>query len=122
MTTAYWCVLITGLLPYAATLSAKVGARFDNANPRDWLAGQSGFRRRADAAQLNGFEAFPLFAAAVIIAHLTQAPQARIDLLAIVFVVARVGYLACYLADLATLRSFVWLVGIGAAVALFFAG
>jgi uncharacterized MAPEG superfamily protein len=122
MTTAYWCVLIAGLLPYAATLSAKVGARFDNANPRDWLAGQSGFRRRADAAQLNGFEAFPLFAAAVIIAHLTQAPQARIDLLAIVFVVARVGYLACYLADLATLRSLVWLVGIGAAAALFFAG
>ncbi|RPI13282.1 MAG: hypothetical protein EHM60_09580 [Lysobacterales bacterium] len=119
MTTAYWCVLIAGVLPYVATLTAKLGARFDNANPRDWLAGQTGFRRRANAAQLNGFEAFPLFAAGVIIAHLAGAPQPRIDLLALVFVVARVLYLGAYLADRSALRSLLWLVGFGSAVALF---
>jgi len=123
MTTAYWCVLTAGLLPYVATLSAKIGGeRFDNSNPREWLAAQTGHRRRANAAQLNSFEAFPLFAAAVIIAHLTGAPQARVDLLGIVFVVARLCYIAVYIADISKLRSLAWFVGIGSAVAIFFAG
>lgn len=122
MTTALWCVLIAGLLPYAATLTAKAGARFDNKNPREWLANQSGYRQRANAAQLNGFEAFPLFAAAVIVAQMTGAPQDRVDLLAIVFVLARVAYLLLYLANLDVLRSLAWFVGIGSAVAIFVAG
>ncbi|MGI9245419.1 MAG: MAPEG family protein [Steroidobacteraceae bacterium] len=122
MTLGYWCVLVAGLLPYAATLTAKIGGeRFDNRNPREWLAAQSGFRRRANAAQLNSFEAFPLFAAAVIVAHVAGADQPRIDLLAVTFVAARIAYIACYVADLALLRSLAWFVGIGSAVALFFA-
>ena len=120
MTTALWCVLIAGLLPYGATLTAKIGgAKFDNANPRDWLGSQSGFRRRANAAQLNSFEAFPLFAAAVIVAQMLGAPQARVDLLAMVFVGARLAYLGLYLADLATLRSIAWFVAIASSVAIF---
>jgi len=86
MTTAFWCVLVAGLLPYAGTIAAKGGRRFDNNNPRAWLADQTGWRARANAAQLNGFEAFPLFAAAVVVAHLTGAAQARVDLLALLFV------------------------------------
>jgi uncharacterized MAPEG superfamily protein len=122
MTTAFWCVLAAGLLPYAATLTAKGGRRFDNNQPRAWLAAQTGWRARANAAQLNGFEAFPLFAAAVVVAHLTGAPQARVDLLALVFVGARIAYLPAYLADLAWLRSALWFVGIASAVAIFIAG
>ena len=122
MTTAYWCVLIAGLMPYAATLTAKGGTRFDNHNPRAWLAAQTGWRARAHSAQLNSFEAFPLFAAAVIVAHELNAPQARVNALALVFVAARGSYLGAYLADLAMLRSIVWFVGIGAAVAIFVAG
>ena len=121
MTIAYWCVLIAGLLPYAATLTAKIGGeRFDNHNPREWLGAQAGFRRRANAAQLTGFEAFPLFAAAVVIAHALNAPQPRVDTLAMTFVAARLLYLAFYLADQAVLRSLAWFVGIASAVALFF--
>ena len=122
VTTAYWCVLIAGLLPYTATLSAKGGTRFDNHNPRAWLAAQTGWRARAHAAQLNGFEAFPLFAAAVIVAQQIGAPQSRVNALALVFVAARVVYLGAYIADLALLRSIVWFVGIGSAVAIFLAG
>lgn len=123
MTTAYWCVLLAGMLPYIGTLTAKIGGkRFDNANPREWLGKQEGFRARANAAQLNGFEAFPLFAAAVIVAHLTGAPQGRIDALAVTFVVARLFYIAFYVADKSTLRSLAWFVGIGSAVAIFVAG
>src|SRR3974390_1491143 len=122
MTIALWCVLVAGLLPYAATLAAKGGVRFDNRNPRAWLAGQTGWRPRAHAAQLNGFEAFPLFAVAVLVAHQLHAPQGRIDALSVLFVVARLGYLAAYLADLHVLRSIVWFVGLTSAVAVFLAG
>ena len=122
MTKAYWCVLIAALLPYVATLTAKVGGeKFDNRDPREWLNRQSGHRRRANAAQLNSFEAFPLFAAAVIIAQMLGAPQPRVDLLAMVFVAARLAYFGFYLADLATLRSLAWFIGLGSTVALFLA-
>lgn len=120
MPLAYYCVLAAGLLPYAATIIAKSRKGFDNAEPRAWLAKQEGFRARAHAAQLNSFEAFAFFAAAVIIAQLRGAPQDTINLLAIIFIIARVLYLALYLANLATLRSLVWLAGIGCVVAMFF--
>jgi uncharacterized MAPEG superfamily protein len=123
MTTAYWCVLIAALLPYAGTVIAKAtGERYNNRDPRAWLDRQSGISRRADNAQKNGFEAFPFFAAAVIVAHLAHVPQQRIDILAIVFVAARLAYLVCYLADWQAARSLVWLVGLGACVALFLIG
>ena len=122
MTTAFWCVLIAGLLPYAAVIPAKAGAKFDNHNPRDWLAKQEGYRRRANAAQANSFEAFPLFAAAVIVAYLLHAPQAHVDMLAMGFVAARAAFLVCYLADWAALRSVAWLAGIVCAVMIFLAG
>ena len=122
MTVAFWCVLVAGFLPYFGTLTAKIGGeRFDNSNPRDWLNAQSGFRKRANAAQHNSFEAFPFFAAAVIIAHVAGAPQGRIDLFAVVFILARLFYIAFYVADVATLRSLAWFVGIGSVVALFLA-
>jgi uncharacterized MAPEG superfamily protein len=122
MTIAFWCVLVAGFLPYFGTLTAKIGGeRFDNSNPRDWLNAQAGFRKRANAAQHNSFEAFPFFAAAVIIAHVAGAPQGRIDLFAVVFILARLFYIAFYVADMATLRSLAWFVGIGSVVALFLA-
>lgn len=120
MTTAFWCVLIAGLLPYAPALIAKVGAPdFDNNEPRAWLAKQQGYRARANAAQQNSFEAFAFFAAAVLVAHVSRGQQAQVDLLAMVFVAARILYLVMYLAGLGALRSLVWAVGIGATVWIF---
>lgn len=121
MTVALWCMLVAGLLPYIATLTAKLGAPYDNRDPRGWLARQTGWRARANAAQQNGFEAFPLFAAGVIAAQLAGAEQDVIDKLALLFLAARIGHLGAYLADLAALRSLLWLVGIGSVVGLFVA-
>jgi len=116
-----WCVLIAGVLPYLATSIAKSSGDFDNANPRDWLARQDGFRRRANAAQVNGFETFPLFAVSVLVAMaINHAPQQKIDMLAIGFVVARIAYLGLYLANLASLRSVAWSIGMICSVAVFF--
>lgn len=122
MTTALYCVFIAGVLPYLATVVAKIGAfdLKDNHNPREVLEKQTGVRKRAHWAQQNSFEAFPFFAAAVLVAHLRQADQALTDTVALVFVAARVAYLGCYLADQAILRSAVWFLGMAAAAALFF--
>jgi uncharacterized MAPEG superfamily protein len=123
MTTAFWCVLIAALLPYLGTIVAKSsGERYNNRDPRAWLDRQSGLSRRADNAQKNGFEAFPFFAAAVIIAHLTQASQERVDILAIIFIVARFGYFVCYLADWQAVRSLVWMIGFVACLTIFVLG
>lgn len=121
MTIAYACVLFMGLFPYVATGIAKKGFEgYDNSMPRQWLAKQTGFRARANAAQANLFESLPFFFAAVIIAQINHVPQSRIDLLALGFVAARIAYLICYIANWPTSRSIVWLAGIACVVALFF--
>jgi len=120
MTIAYACVVFMGLFPYVATGIAKKGfENYDNSMPRQWLANQTGFRARANAAQANLFESLPLFFAAVIIASINHAPQARLDLLALGFVAARIAYIVCYVANWPTARSIVWLAGLICVVSIF---
>jgi uncharacterized MAPEG superfamily protein len=121
MTFAYWVLLLAALLPYLTVGLAKSGG-FDNHAPRPSLERLAGWRRRADWAHRNHFEAFPAFAAAVIVAELAHAPQGRIDLFAGIFVLLRLIYTALYLADLAALRSIVWSLGILAVISLFVLG
>ncbi|MFK7963933.1 MAG: MAPEG family protein [Burkholderiaceae bacterium] len=123
MTLAFWCVVISGLLPLGGTAAAKWGFKgFDNHNPRDWLSKQTGTRARGIAAEKNSHESFPFFAAAVLMAHITVGPQTLVDSLAAVYVVARVLYLVAYLMDWAGFRTLVWLVGLLATVAIATAG
>lgn len=118
MTTANWCIAAACLLPIMVELMPKMASmtgkdRYDNAHPRDWEGRQSGWMRRAHAAHLNGFEALPLFIAAVILAQQARANQDTIDILAMSFVLVRVVYSAIYISNLATLRTAVWLAGVG---------
>ena len=121
MMIAYACVVFMGLFPYVAAGIAKKGFEgYDNSQPRQWLAQQTGFRARANAAQANLFESLPLFFAAVIIASINNAPQVRIDLLAIGFVITRIAYLICYIANWPTTRSIVWMLGLVCVISIFF--
>jgi uncharacterized MAPEG superfamily protein len=117
---AYWCVLAAALLPYVWVVLAKArGERYDNRDPRAWLARQTDPRvMRAGAAQLNAFEAFPAFAAGVVLADLAGVPDARISLLATAFIAARVLHGTFYVGGMPIARSLSWFVGIGCAVAL----
>lgn len=122
MTIAYWCVLIAAVLPYVMVGVAKIGVRgFDNRRPRDFYDQARGYRKRALWTQHNSFEIFPLFAAAVIIAHLAGAEQSTIDGLAVAFIASRIAYALSYLADLHLLRSLVWTAGFLCCVGLFVA-
>ena len=121
MAIAYWCILIASLLPYVWVFIAKSsGERYNNRNPRAWVHKQEGNYKvqRANAAHLNGFEAFPAFVAGVLMAQLANVPANLVTPLAIGFVIARVLHGVFYLADLPRLRSLIWLLGMLCAVAL----
>jgi uncharacterized MAPEG superfamily protein len=129
-TIAYWCVLVAALLPIVCAGIAKWGAvgksrregGYDNNNPRDWLARQQDWRARANAAQTNSFEGLPFFIGAVVIAHQLGAAQARIDILAFVYIVLRLLYIMMYVANLANIRSVVWTLALLVNIAILFAG
>ena len=119
MTIAYWCVLVAALIPYVLSIIAKWGPGYNHYAPRIYLDQVEGYRKRADWTQLNSYEAFPFFAAAVIIAHLTGKPQMMIDNLALAFIGFRILYVITYLANRPILRSFIWLFGYLCCIALF---
>ncbi len=95
------------------------GQRFDNRDPRQWLEKQENPRvRRADAAQKNAFEAFPAFAAGVLMAQLAGVDAQRIGWLASAFVVFRVLHGLFYVGNRASLRSLAWFGGFACVIAL----
>jgi uncharacterized MAPEG superfamily protein len=121
LTPAFTCVLIAGLMPVLFTGIAKFsGPGFNNRRPREFQARLEGWRARAHYAHLNSFEAFPPFAAAVIINHLMHGANSTANTLAIVFVVARLLFGLLYMMDKPSLRSAAWMVATGCWVALFF--
>jgi uncharacterized MAPEG superfamily protein len=120
MTLALWCVLAAAILPFLTVGIAKAaGGRYDNRDPRSRATAYEGLARRAHAAHLNGFEALPLFAAAVLVAEMKGGPRGMVDALAVAFVIARITYIACYALDRPTLRSIVWALGFFSSVAIF---
>ena len=113
-------LVVAGLLPICSTAVAKWGfSQFDNHNPREWLSRQTGFRARANAAQHNAFEAFPFFAAAVVLGLVLQLDAAVLDRYCLIFVAARVLYLIAYLADIATFRTLCWVLGYASCIAIY---
>ena len=129
-TVAYWCVLVMAILPIVCAGISKYGmfsvkrkdGGYDNNHPRAWLSRQSDWRARANAAQANTFEALPFFFAAVVIAHVLQAGQTRLDILAFGFVVLRMAYVVVYVADMANTRSAIWFLALLTNIAILFSG
>lgn len=120
MSIPYWCILISAALPYVWVSIAKAGGkRYNNRDPRGWLAALENPRsNRANAAQLNAFEAFPAFAASVLMAQFAQVDGQRIIWLAMAFVAFRVLHGIFYIADMHALRSLVWFAGLASVLAL----
>lgn len=127
---AHWCLLAAAVLPLLCAYIAKWGrlrtprsqGGYDNADPRAWLARQGDWRARANAAQANSFEGLPFFIGAVLAAQQLGAPQARVDLLALLYVLLRLAYIASYVGGRATLRSAVWALAFAVNVAILLQG
>ena len=127
MTIALFCILLATLMPIvcaglakgrAMSVSYKDGG-YDNRNPRDWIAKQEGFKRWAQAAQENCWEALPFFAAAVIVSHILGVIGWLPNALAVAFIVLRMIYIAFYVTGKQRQRSLVWSVAFFVNIALF---
>jgi uncharacterized MAPEG superfamily protein len=117
MTLAFWCVLVAALLPYVpVNIAAR---RLDPKLPRRGVANLEGLPARAYAAHLNAFEAFPAFAAAVIISHVVEGASGLVNGIAVLFIVARLAHMGFYLADRQPLRSASFFVGLILVIVIF---
>ncbi len=127
MTIALFCILLAAIMPIICaglakgrdmTVSHKDGG-FDNRNPRDWLAKQQGFKKWAQSAQENCWEALPFFAAAVIVSHMLGVIGWLPNALAVTFIALRVIYVVLYVTGKQRQRSFAWLAAFSVNVAIF---
>lgn len=110
-----YLIIIACLLPYVFAVVAKMAGGFkreDNQNPREFLAKTTGLAARANAVQQNSFESLPLFIAAVLMAEYMVIPQVVLMMFGIAYIVLRIIYGICYLANWATLRSIVWMLSL----------
>jgi uncharacterized MAPEG superfamily protein len=124
MTTPFWCLLFAVLAPYVLAFTgtyfkAKQFGTVDNKAPRAQSAQMTGVGARAYAAQQNAWEALPVFAVSVLVAHLAGADAGSSATAAVVWVGARILHGFFYLADLDKLRSLAFLVAIVACMRLF---
>jgi uncharacterized MAPEG superfamily protein len=124
MTTPFWCILVAIFLPYiwsvvSAIHKQKQFGSVDNHHPRAQSAALEGAGARANAAQLNAWEALPVFVASVMVAHLAGADPGVSATAAVVFIVARVLHGVFYIKDLAPLRSASFMVATGCCIWLF---
>ena len=122
MTVAEWCVF-GSLMLYLLTIAPvkAIGLRrFDNAKPRDPAFYDDPIAARALGAHLNGIEAFPFFAVAVLLAEFRAGPQHLIDELAVLFLIVRIAYVFTYLGNRPTLRTILWSIGFAINLGIFF--
>jgi uncharacterized MAPEG superfamily protein len=109
------CSFISGYFRYQ-----QFGKAFDNKTPRLQAAKMEGAGQRAIAAQQNSWEALAMYSAALLGVHMSGLALDSIATLCMVFVVARVVYVVCYLANQDSLRSLSFLVSFGTCIGLFY--
>ncbi|PWN35446.1 uncharacterized protein FA14DRAFT_160590 [Meira miltonrushii] len=133
--------LLLAAIPHWHTIyiaeSKKVQGGWANENPRAWVArlnskAASGkklteteeYILRGQSAQQNGFEWFPVWAAAVILGTLAKLPKEQMDRYTVIHIAARIIYYYLYLAmgkrGGSYLRTAIFQVSIFPAVAIFF--
>ena len=117
MTIAFWCVFVGFLLPYVpfGLASSKLNPKL----PRFGVTQLDGLPARAYGAHLNAFENFPPFAAAVIISSMVEGASATVNVLAALWVVARLAHIGFYLTDRAPLRSTAFGIGLVLTIVIF---
>jgi len=121
MTIAYWCILAAILMPYIlGPIGQLPGITYEGFKaPRARWESITGWKQRANAAHLNGFEVLPGSAAAVLVAQLTSVSQWTVDMLARTFIATRILHAAFYVMGFSILRTIAWVSGLACIIALF---
>lgn len=116
-------MMVACLLPIVFASIAKMLGGFtpkDNANPRDFMARQSGMAARANAAQQNSYESLPVFLVAVLTALLFFVKIGVVAKLAWFYVLLRVLYGIAYILNIPALRSVLWVLSLACSLLLFY--
>jgi uncharacterized MAPEG superfamily protein len=121
MTTPFRCLFILAVLPYVLAglggyLRVKQLGHADNNHPRIQALKLQGAAARALAAQANAWEALTVFGIVAIVAHLVGADAAKSATASLVYLATRIAHPVLYIADLATVRTLVFTVGLGCIV------
>lgn len=120
MTSAYWYLFIVMLMPYFfAGLSRLNHPHGKGLSTKEFIDSIEGWRKRSHWAQVNSFEIFPAFAAAVIIAHLVGAQQQHVDIIALCFLILRILYGIFYLANQTAMKTLTWFGSLVCIIGLF---
>ncbi|HEY9644472.1 MAG TPA: MAPEG family protein [Coleofasciculaceae cyanobacterium] len=98
-------------LPFLVVGYGRVKAGYDMAAPRALFDKLPGFAQRATWAHENSFESFMLFAAAALMAYVTQVNSPLAAKAAIAYVVARLLYSVFYILNLPLGRSLMFALG-----------
>jgi uncharacterized MAPEG superfamily protein len=128
LTLAIFCIFIAAIMPIVCAGLAKRGrfgvprkeGGFDNLDPRGWLERQEGWRKWANNAQANCWEALPFFGLAVLSTHVLAGASAWVNGLAVLFIVLRCVFVYLYVTGRQLARSGVWTLAFFVNIAIFF--
>jgi uncharacterized MAPEG superfamily protein len=125
MHTVIACLLIAMLMPIVCSWIGgyyryKQPGGLDNKYPRLQVAKLEGPGHRAYAAQQNCWEALGMFSAALLAIHMSGVVIASLATLCTAFIVLRVVYIACYLANQDAMRSAAFIGGFGICIYFFY--
>lgn len=98
-------------LPFLLVGYARFSVGYDMSAPRAMFDKLPGYAQRATWAHQNSFEAFMIFAAAALMAYVTNVDSIWAEYAAITFVVARSLYSIFYILSIPLLRSLMFAVG-----------
>ena len=114
-------ILVACFLPYIFSTIARLSSGYSakkHGHPREYMNQATGLAARANAAQQNSFEGLPLFLAAMLLADYLVVRDSFVILLGAAYIVLRIVYGICYLANWGSLRSVVWLLATACPVLL----
>jgi uncharacterized MAPEG superfamily protein len=105
-------------LPFLLVAYGRLQAGYDTSAPRAIFDKLPSYAQRATWAHQNSFESFGLFAAAALMAYVTQVDSASAAYAAIAYLVARLLFSLFYILNLPLLRSLMFGIGSVAIVTL----
>lgn len=117
-----YCIVAAAVLiylPFLVVGYARVQVGYDLSSPRAMFDKLPPYAQRATWAHQNSFEAFPIFAAAALMAYVTGQNSALAVGAAIVFLIARSLYSVFYILNIPLARSLMYAIGTACSGTLF---
>lgn len=117
-----YCIAVAFLLiylPFLVVAYARLSIGYDYYAPRAMFDKLPAYAQRATWAHQNSFEAFPIFAAAALMAYVTGVNSPASAWAALIFIGVRLLYSVFYISNIPLLRSLMYVIGLACSCTLF---